>query len=250
MRFGIFVFLNIFLFACNQKTKKLTIATAANMQFAMEEITRSFTTESGIECQTILGSSGKLTAQISEGAPYDLFVSADMKYPNELFRNGLTKGEPQIYANGKLVLWSLTDGIEPSIETLSSNSITHIAMANPKTAPYGSASEEVIKYYQIYESIEKKLVHGESVSQTNQFISSGAAEIGFTAKSVVLSPLMINKGRWIELDSRTYPPIHQGIVILTNRNDFLEEARLFHEFIFSPKGREILSKFGYDVTDK
>lgn len=217
------------------------------MQFVMVELIENFTKKTGIECETIISSSGKLTAQITEGAPFDIIVSADMKYPLKLFKNGLTITKPQIYAYGKLVLWSMNNDIEPSIEILTKSEITHIALANPKTAPYGLASIDVLKHYHILDSIQHKLVYGESISQTNQFITSKAAEIGFTSKSVVMSTK--TKGKWIGINSELHTPIAQGIALLKNRNNHSKEAKLFYDFMFSTKGKEILNKFGYSVPE-
>ena len=222
----------------------LRIATAANMQFAMKAITKAFTEKTNIKCETIVGSSGKLTAQIKAGAPYDIFVSADMKYPNKLYKDGLSSAKPKVYANGKLVLWSMKNEIRLNIETIISNNINHIALANPKTAPYGKAAMETLDFYKFTNQIEDKLVFGESISQTNQFINSQAAEIGFTAKSVVLSPLMKGKGQWIEILDSVYSPIEQGIILL---NDPTEDAKQFQAFLFSEQGSAILKSYGYDV---
>ena len=242
----ILIFIPIIVASCEQQKKpKLTIATAANMQFAMEEIGAVFTQESGIKCEIIISSSGKLTAQIKEGAPYDIFVSADMKYPLELYNTGLTTIEPTIYAYGKLVLWSMIDSIKPSIDLLLQKNIKHIASANPKTAPYGIATEEVLNHYNIFDRLKKKLVYGESVAQTNQFITTKASEIGFTAKSVVLSPIVKGKGNWIALKENTYTPIKQGIVIIKNSPSSSEKKEIFYNFLFSKKVKGILNKFGY-----
>ncbi len=227
--------------------ERLTIATAANMQFVIKELTRSFTETYGIPCQTIVGSSGKLTAQIMEGAPFDVFVSADMKYPEELFDNGLTTAGAKIYAYGYLVMWSMTDGIDPTLDQLTGSKVRHIAMANPKTAPYGRAAAEVLNRSHLYEPLAKKLVFGESIAQTNQFITSGAAEVGFTAKSVVLSPAMEGKGSWKMVDTSMYTPIEQGVVILKNRVSRRKEAEKFYNFLISEKSREILHQFGYSM---
>lgn len=235
---------------CNSPKKEiLTIATAANMQYAMTELTAVFKNETGILCQTIIGSSGKLTAQIKEGAPYDIFVSADMKYPNELNRLGFTEGKSVIYAFGNLVLWSSDKNITPSIPLLTDKSINHIALANPMTAPYGVAAIEVLKENKIYEQVKSKLVFGESISQTNQFIISKAAEIGFTAKSVVMAKKMQGKGNWVKIDKNSYSPIAQGLVIIKNNREKYEDAQKFYNFLFSEKGKEILNNFGYSVKE-
>src|SRR5690606_22048387 len=135
----------------------------------------------------------------------------------------------------------------PSIEILTSPQIKYIALANPKTAPYGSAALEVMDYYKITDNIKPKLVYGESISQTSRFITSGTAQIGFTAKSVVLSPQVSGQGKWIDINNNTHKPIEQGVVILNNRKKYLEHAKKFQEFLLSPKGKKILDKFGYNV---
>ncbi len=230
----------------SQKSDTLTIATAANMQFAMESLIQAFTSETGISCETAISSSGKLTAQIEEGAPFHVFISADMKYPTRLFENGFSTAEPKVYAYGKLVLWSRIDGLEPSIEVLSDERIRHIALANPKTAPYGAAALEVLTYYQLLDPLAQKLVYGESISQTNQFIISKAAEMGFTAKSVVRSPQMKGEGQWVDIDPSIYSPIAQGVVILKHSGENMPAARAFYDFLFSEKAQRILTDFGYE----
>jgi molybdate transport system substrate-binding protein len=234
--------------ACGPKdSEKLMIATAANMQYPMKDLVKAFTENTGIECETVISSSGILTTQIREGAPFDIFVSADMKYPSELFKDGYTLSTPEIYAYGKLILWTLDKRLDPSLELLTSDSIRHIALANPKTAPYGMAAMEVLERTGIYEKVQNKLVYGESISQTSQFVVSGAAEIGFTAISVVLSAKLEDRGKWIEIDEKYYVPIAQGVVVLKNRKKSIHQAKLFHDFLFSEKGKEILDKFGYSV---
>lgn len=234
--------------ACSRPDNdKLVIATAANMQFAMKELVQKFTSTSGIECEAIFSSSGKLASQIMEGAPFDVFVSADTVYPTTLFNNGFTVEKPEIYAQGKLVLWSMEENITPSIDLLTSDKIKHIAIANPDLAPYGSASIEVLRHFGLYEKIREKLVIGESISQTNQFIISGASEIGFTAKSVVLSTQMSGKGKWIDIDPGLYSPISQGAVIIRDHEKNLDKSRKFIDFLISDEAKDILNNFGYIV---
>jgi len=239
-----------FLFSSCTSTKNetLNIATAANMQFTMEALVEAFEEESKIDCEIILSSSGKLTAQIKEGAPYDVLVSANMKFPNSLFDQGLTYDKSAIYAFGKLVLWSTMENFKPSLQKLTDPTIKHIALANPKTAPYGEAAIELLQKLNLFEKVKDKLVYGENISQTNQFITSQAAEVGFTAKSVILSPRLKGKGTWIEIDDNLHQPIAQGIVILKNRPSQIEKAKQFHTFIFSKKGKNILKEYGYAVN--
>ena len=132
----------------------------------------------------------KLTAQIKQGAPFDIFVSADMKYPQDLFESSFSKEPPWVYALGKLVLWSKGRKLESVRSALQDSGVQHIAIANPMTAPYGKAAKEVLVKYHLWDEIQPKLVFGESISQTNQFIQSGAADFGFTAKSIVMAPQM------------------------------------------------------------
>ena len=226
---------------------ELYIATAANMQYAMEALAQSFSQSTGIACELIIGSSGKLTAQIVEGAPFDVFVSADMRYPEEVFRSGRGVDSPQVYAYGKLVLWSREESILPSLEILESDQIQHIAMANPQNAPYGIAAASMLAHFGMDSSLQDKLVFGESIAQTNQFISTQAAQVGFTAKSVVLSPNIRGKGRWIELPEESYPPIEQGAIVLKRTGSDPESAQAFYDFLFSKKAHEILQDFGYAV---
>ncbi|WP_378178212.1 molybdate ABC transporter substrate-binding protein [Aquimarina sp. SS2-1] len=236
---------------CNQPEKDvITIAAAANMQFAIEEITKTFTEQSGILCELVISSSGKLTTQIKEGAPYDIFIAANMKYPEEIYKSKLAVHAPKIHAYGQLVLWSVYDDIEPSLEILTNESLQHIALANPKTAPYGKAAIELLKNYGIYHNVKDKLVFGESIAQTNQFITSKASEIGFTAKSVVLSPKMKDTGNWVILDKKLYQPIEQGIVMIKRENQNKKNVQQFYNFLFSPEAKEILKEFGYLVVEE
>ncbi|SHG25980.1 molybdate ABC transporter substrate-binding protein [Flagellimonas flava] len=236
--------------ACRPSTEvKLTIAVAANMQYAISEIVEAFTNKTEIQCNLIIGSSGKLTAQIKEGAPYDVFLSANMKYPMELFDDGLTTAPPKVYANGGLVLWTQSDQIVPSLTSLTNKDVKHIALANPEIAPYGRASIQVLRNLDLHDTLVEKLVYAESISQTNQFISTGVAQIGFTAKSVVLSPDLKGKGKWKTLDPKYYDPVQQGIV-LTRRNENRDNSpQRFFDFIFSEEARKILEKYGYSMDE-
>ena len=232
-----------------KQDQKITIATAANMQFAMNKLSDEFNRKTGISCELVISSSGKLTAQIKEGAPYDLFVSADLKYPNEVYQAGMADSTPVTYAYGKLVLFTSTDRI-PSIEGLKDKEVKHIALANPKTAPYGIAAREVLEHFNIYDQIKEKLVFGESISQTNQFIISGSAEVGFTSLSTVLSPKMKKKGQWILIPDIAYSPISQALVILKSNDSGIKWSKQFVDFLFSPEGQKILTDFGYSLDKR
>ena len=245
-KLSLLLFIGILFFTSCYKTEeaKLNIAVAANMQFAMKEIIKEFKEQTGVDCQMMTSSSGKLTAQIKEGAPYHVFVSANMKYPQDLFDAGFTTSKPEIYAYGKLVLWSMKEAVLPSIELLQKEQINHIALANPKMAPYGMAAKEVLENLGLYKSLKDKLVFGESVAQCNQFIISKSAEMGFTAKSIVLSEHGKGQGHWIDIDDSLYSPIAQGAVIIKQR-EMQAEAKAFYEFLFSQRASSLMEKFGY-----
>ncbi|NPA12871.1 MAG: molybdate ABC transporter substrate-binding protein [Aquificae bacterium] len=223
----------------------LTIASAANVQFAVKELINSYKKSyPNVEIKTVVASSGKLTAQILRKAPYDVFLSADMKYPLFLYRKGFTVGKPKVYAEGRLVLWTTKEIPLKGIDTLKEGFIKKVAMANPKTAPYGRASLEVLKNTGLYKYVKGKLVYGESIAQTSQYIYKGLVDIGFTAKSVVLSPEVKGKGKWVEIDKKLHSPIKQAVVILKNGSD-LQQAKRFVEFLLSTEGKKILQKYGY-----
>lgn len=232
---------------CQQATSnKLEIAAAANMQFPMEEITAAFEQAYGIPTNVSISSSGNLTNQIKNGAPYQIFLSADMSYPEDLFKNGFAPNAPQAYAYGKLVLWTTLDE-KPSVEWLQNDKIKHIAVGNPRLAPYGVAAQEVLEHYNVYDKLQPKLVFGESITQVNQFINSGAAEVGFTALAVVKSPNNKTKGQYIQIPEDLYSPIGQGVVLIQKDGEIDENAQLFYDFLMGEKVREILMKFGYGL---
>lgn len=248
--------LALLLFTCSgkkestSKKEPLAVATAANVQFVVEDLKKEFEQKTGIPVQAIIASSGKLTAQISQGAPYDIFISADTKYPETLFREGSAFNAPKIYAFGALTLWTLREDLDLSlgIKTLEQKGINKIALANPETAPYGEQSIQAMKNAGLLEKLKPTFVFGESIAQTNQYILSKACDIGFTAKSVVLAPGIPQKGAWVEIDPSLYSPIAQAAVItLHGQNNHPRESRLFFDFLFSDKAREIFLRYGYTL---
>lgn len=243
--------LSISITSCTSVTKEntLNIAAASNMQFAIKEIVAKFEQQSNIDCELILSSSGKLTAQIVEGAPYDVFLSADEKYPKTIFENDLAVEAPKIYAEGKLVLWSATPGIEMILESLLGDDVNHIAIANPKTAPYGRAAQEVLDKSGLSTKVKSKLVFGESISQANRFVTSGSAEIGFTAKSVVLGAEFEKDVSWIEISKNMYGPLSQAAILLKRKDGVSKEAKQFYNFLFSQESKKVLKDFGYSVSE-
>jgi len=239
----------LYLLPISAMAGQITVAAAANVQFTLDELKSEFTKETGIDVKTVIGSSGKLTSQIENGAPFDVFMSADMDYPKRLSADGMTLEGPKIYAYGYLVLWTFKDlDLSKGVAGLSDTSIRKIAIASPRAAPYGRQAINAMKYNHLYPGIVSKLVYGESISQANQFITTGAVDIGFTAKSVVLAPHMKDKGKWIEVDPRIYEPIAQGVIVLKYaEQNHSKEARAFYDFLFSAPAQEILKKYGYKL---
>ncbi len=239
----------LFLFCIKLQAEEVTVAIAANLQFVFQEISTNFKNKTGIEVKTISGASGKLTAQIQNGAPFDVFMSADNDYPQNLFKSGFTYGEPKIYAYGSLVFWTYKDlKLDNILKLLQSSEIKSIAIANPKNAPYGREAINYLNNCKIYEAIKDKLVYGESISQVNQYITSGSSDIGITAKSIVVSPDMKNKGKWIDVDEKLYKPIAQSAVILKNGYEKNQKAsKLFFDYIYSKEVQKLFLKYGYKL---
>ncbi len=246
-RWIILLLLVLGLSCSDQRSVKLTVAVAANMQFAMAELEVAYESETGEDVEIILGSSGKLTNQIMAGAPYDLFLSADSLYPQTLSEEGFTHDLPVTYTYGKLVLWTSVDSLQVASGMIGLKEIKFV-MANPKTAPYGRATVEFLKSVGDWELFQEKLVYGESISQVNQFLLSGAAPAGFTSKSSVLSNAFKNEGSWVDVPTGTYTPITQQMVLLNRRPEMLSRAKSFFDFVFSDRGQEILNNFGYSST--
>jgi molybdate transport system substrate-binding protein len=229
---------------------EIKIAVAANVSYAMEPLKKAFNAlHPDTHIEVILGSSGKLTAQIKNGAHYELFLSANMKYPQTLYNEGIALTEPIVYAQGALAYLSVKQkDFTQGIEMLKNEDIKKIAIANPKTAPYGAAAKEALEKSGLYDTLKDKFVHGESISQTVTYAMT-AADIGFIAKSSLFSPQMSHykKGiNWSEVDTGLYQPIDQGMVIL-KKGEENEEVKAFYDFMLSHKAREILKNFGYKV---
>jgi molybdate transport system substrate-binding protein len=228
---------------------EITVAAAANMQFTLEDLKAEFTKETGIDVKTVIGSSGELTSQIENGASFDIFLSADMKYPAKIYKDEFSSDTPKVYAYGILILWTMKDmDLSAGIGALGGPGVQKIALADPEVAPYGRQAVNVLKFYKIYDLLKRELVFGENISQANQFIATGAADIGFTAESVVLSAKMKGKGKWVEVDSQAYQPIAQGVIVLKYADqNHPKEAQEFYNFLFSAPAQEIFKRYGYKL---
>jgi len=244
------IFLTLFFLLTVLKAGEIRIAVAANVSYAIEPLIEAFNSvHPETKVSVILGSSGKLTAQISHGAPYDLFLSANMKYPEALYEDKIAVTKPLVYAEGALAYLSHTpQDFSKGIVLTQDKNIRKIAVANPKTPPYGKATEEALKNASVYEKIKHKLVFAESASQTVSYTVI-AADLGFIAKSSLYSKQMqkYKEGQnWKEVDPKLYTPIEQGIVIL-KQGESNHEVKAFYDFILSAKAKEILKKYGYII---
>jgi molybdate transport system substrate-binding protein len=232
----------------------LQVAVAANMQYVFDDLKTEFNQQTGHQVHGVFNSSGKFVSQIMNGAPFDLFLSADMEYPTALYEKKFAIHPPKTYARGILVLWTMKDininnwhAILKNVDVEKSVN-GKIALANPKTAPYGRETMRLLTYFGLDKAISSRLVFGESVSQTNQYIYSGVVDMGFTAKSVVVSKEMQGKGKWLEMPSQSYSKIAQGVVILQHgQKKSPQLSRQFYDFLFSPKARAIFSAHGYEL---
>ena len=240
-----------FLFLCSSIfASTLNIAVAANVSYAINDLIKEFNkTNPDTKIQVTLGSSGKFTAQIQNGAPFDVFMSADMKFPQNLSDLKLTLDEPTLYAQGSLAMLSVKElDFSKGINLVLDENIIKVAIANPKTAPYGTATIEAMKNANILEKIESKFVFAESISQTVTY-AMNASDIGFIAKSSLYDEKMSQYKEninWVSVDPSLYTPIDQGIVVLKNTKNE-KEAKAFRDFILSDKAKKIFIKFGYLV---
>ncbi len=239
------ILLILLLFSISLYAQKINIAIAANVSYAINDLIKEFNkTNPNTEVQVTLGSSGKLTAKISNGAPYDIFMSANMKFPEALYEQNIAITKPIVYAKGSLAIISSKNILlSKDLRFLKDKNIDKIAIANPKTAPYGKAMLEALKNAKIYEDIKNKFVYGESISQTVTYAIK-AADLGFIAKSSLYSPKMKRFQNFIDVDAKLYTPISQGIVILKNAKDN-KEAKAFYDFILSTKAKKIFEDYGY-----
>lgn len=225
---------------------KVTIAAAADLKFAMDEIAASFRAANPAdEVDVIYGSSGKFHTQIQQGAPYDLYFSADIAFPRALAKAGLAASEVKPYALGRIVLWSSTiDATKLTLASLTDPKIVRVAIANPKHAPYGRRAEEALRASGLWEKIESKLVYGENIAQTAQFVLTGNAQVGIVALSLALASELASKGSYWLVPSELHEPLEQGFV-LTRRAAANPIAKRFADHMGSGPARAIMVRYGF-----
>jgi len=234
-----------------QSANELTVAAAADLSSALKDIGDGFEKKTGIHLKLSFGASGALTQQIENGAPFDVFFSADMDYPRQLVRDGQADGATLYqYAVGKLVLWvpadSPIDVEHKGMNVLLDPSVRKIAIANPQHAPYGRAAVEALKHAGIYDRLTDKVVMGENVSQAAQFAESGNAQAGFVALAHAVAPAMQGKGKYWEVPGDYYAPLAQGVVAIS-RPQHKKEAAKFLEYIKTKPAAEIFQKYGFTL---
>jgi len=246
----------IFLATVPAHAAEVLVAAASDLGFAVKEIIGTFEAQTGNKVRLSLGSSGTFAAQISNGAPFDVFLSADIAYPRELERKGPAEpGTIFVYAVGRIVVWApKSSPIE--VEKLGMQSLVHpsvrkIAIANPQHAPYGRAAVDSLKHFGVYEPIKSKLVLGENISQAAQFVQSGAAQIGIIALSIALSDSMRAAGKYWLIPPDTYERMDQaGIILKQDRKaGDLDAARAFTASLQSSNGRAGLERYGFSLPE-
>lgn len=238
----------IALWACGRQEPPLLIAVAANMQLPAEQLLRDYRALSGASAELIVSSSGKLTAQIKAGAPYDLFLSADMRYPAALQEAGYVSGTPQVYAHGRLILWSKSADSITALSDLLQPAITHIAIANPAHAPYGQAAWSLLERRGLLAGVEPKLIYAESIGQVNHLMLLGTVQAALTSTAIAHSEYWQASDRQLLLPPGQHPPIEQGVALLKNSRK-PAAARAFYAYLFSKEGQKTLSTFGYQLPN-
>jgi molybdate transport system substrate-binding protein len=233
--------------------QEITVAAASDLQFAFQDVKARFEKDTGARVKVIFGSSGNLITQIQNGAPFDLFFSADIEYPKKLEAAGLA--EPRTlyqYAAGKLVLWVPKDSnldLSRGLQLLLDSAVKKIAMANPVHAPYGRAAVAALQHEGIYDKVSNRLVLGENISQAASFVVSGSADIGIVALSLALAPSLKEKGKYVEIPANDYPAIRQAAVILSSSTQ-KHVAEQFLAYLKTPAIIKLLKNYGFSSPNQ
>ncbi len=252
------IFRKILVLACllvlasSARAQTLRVAAAADLQFAMSDLAGRFEKKTGAKVAVSYGSSGNFRAQIENGAPFDLFFSADVVYPRQLVSAGLADAQSLcVYAQGRLALWAPAGAnlhlAERGFAALKDARIEKIAIANPEHAPYGRAAVAALQKAGLYDQVKSKLVFGENISQAAQFVQSGSAQAGIIALSLTFAESMKGGERW-EIPADLYPPLQQAAVMI-HASPNKAAASAFLEFVKSGEGRNVLVKYGLTASD-
>ena len=230
----------------------IAVAAASDLQFAIKELIVEYEKQTGHHVKLSLGSSGNFYAQLQQGAPFDLYFSADIGYPKKLEEAGLTvPGSLYRYAVGRVVLWAPKQSpveVSKGLTVLRDAAVRKIAIANPKHAPYGRAAVAAMERSQVYAEVKDRLVLGENISQAAQFIESGACDVGIIALSLAMAPVMKSAGSYWLIPAEAHPPLEQGAVIMKQSKQ-QDAARHFLQFMQSPQGQELMTRYGFTLPN-
>lgn len=234
------------LLSLSAHAEKIAIAAAADLKFAMDEIVAAFKQSNPAdEIEVTYGSSGKFHTQIQQGAPYDLYFSADIAFPRELVKHGLAAADVKPYAIGRIVLWSASlDATRMTLASLTDPKITRIAIANPRHAPYGKRAEEALRASGLWEQVEPKLVYGENIAHTAQFVQTGNAQVGIIALSLAVNPELTSQGGYWLIPAALHEPLEQGYII-TRRAADKALAKRFADYMGSKPARAVMTHYGF-----
>ncbi|RKR82963.1 molybdate transport system substrate-binding protein [Mucilaginibacter gracilis] len=228
-------------------SQSLKVAVAANLQSVIKVLDADFKSKTGIAVEPIVGASGNLVAQIKNGAPFDVFLSADMSFPDALYKYGFTTEKPVVYARGILIVCS-TENIDVKHwqQLVLKQSVAKVAIANTTTAPYGKAAKEALVKLQLLDKLSPKIVTGESISQVNTYIFNDVVSLGFTSQSFIYDSGQSKKLYYAVVAPKLYAPIEQGVVVLKHGADnYAAEAQKFYKYLLSSSAKAIFKKYGY-----
>lgn len=244
---SIAILLSCFIMGGRAAADVVSVAVAANFTDATREIVPLFEKATGHKAKVSYGSTGKLYSQIENGAPFQVFLAADTKRPQKAEQAGLAVADSLfVYAKGKLALWSTKAGlVDDGAKFLKDGAFAHLAMANPKTAPYGLAAQQVMEHLGLWSKLQSKLVRGESIAQTFQFVVSGNAQSGFVAYSQVKAWKGDSGSTWV-IPSEYYAPIEQAAVLL-KKGESSPAAKAFLDFLKSDAAKQVIEQFGYGL---
>jgi molybdate transport system substrate-binding protein len=236
------------LFVSAGAAQEITVAAASDLQGAFKELLPKFEASSGVKVKCSFGSSGNIASQIRNGAPYDMFFSADVQYPLDLQKEGLTEENSLYeYAVGRIVLWAPKEAkfdLRKGLKALLDPAVRKVAIANPQHAPYGRAAVAALKSAGVYDQVQTKFVLGENISQAAQFVQTGNADAGIIALSLAMTQVMRDSGTYSEIDPKTYPELRQAAVVLKSAKN-KTGAMAFLKYIRSPEARGLLKRYGF-----
>lgn len=251
-----YLLIGTWLLACcatNSRAGEVSITAASDLQYAMKEIITAFEAKNpGDKVKAVFGSSGKAFSQIENGAPYDIFFAADIDYPQKLRKSGAAISDPKPYAIGRIALWVTKKSgldVNQGIDVLLDPKVKKIAIANPAHAPYGRIAKEALQHYKVYDKLKGRLVLGENIQQTAQFVQSGAADVGLVAYSLVLAPAFAKDGNYQLIADSAHQKIVQGYVLLKpSANN--PTAKRFESFVGTNDSRTIFRKYGFTLPNE